>query len=374
MKSSPMKRLIPVLIYAMFFSCGDSATVKKESNEKQLQTASGKDSLVADSGFHDDSLWNHFPLIDTSNNEPRAPEIGKIGAQPGMMFSDPLYPYLVLDRFFPGNFRNEVSEFSDEKLRMMWWRCENCPREEVIYEYFNESVGWFPDSAWNTTMVEDLVKLQGEKEEYRLMVLNHFTDMYPERVGRFSGANVGLALFRKKANEWELRNFDAFIGQFGSFSSPFIPGIRRVGKEQWLLDCSYSNGGGGGAYTTVSTLFIPYKGGFLRVLEDSCWSLGNTEMGEWNTQIVILDSLMDGTSDLELLTEGIFFSDGDPALSEEETWALSLMPVELQKQMELYHKKGKHIRFSMKRRFHFNGKKYELVSINLDHSPGQKTE
>jgi len=361
-KSTKAMRLFLMLILIVLISCrGEQSSTVKNNDSVSPE-------LVDSLPLEEDSLAHGYQLPEPfAGEQPECKTISNPEAKWGMLVSDPFEPILALHALFPGNFRLEDNEYTDYRMELIWWNCPGCPKKKLSYEYLGDEEYDFPFSDNNTTLFTAQIVLGEEQFEKRLLVFNTYRDYYPEFVGRFSGGIMGMALFAKDSKGWKLTHFSSALGEFGSFSSAFVPGIIRVGKQNWLFDCTYSNGGAGGAYTPVVSFFVNKGKSFERVYMESFGVLSNTAYGEWYTRVEAVDSMASAYSDLQLITEGNFFGDGTDSFALNEPYLWAPIPDELKAvfSAKLPEKKG--ICFRMNRLLTYNGKYYEVKKTEVKH-------
>lgn len=348
----------------MFASCGGTEQKSKAEENKDSSALIVEDTTLVPAEevqTEKSYIWKKYPEWK-QGDELEVIALDKITLAAGTDFGDTLFPYLALHQLFPGKFSIEPSDYSDQEFPLVRWKCDNCKREDIIYEYLNENYGVFPDSNVNTTVVSDLIEMD---ENHQALVFNHYSQYSIDFSGRFLGPGTGIAIFKRVKGRWKLETFDPYVGCYGSFNNLFAPSLLRVGKEKWLFDFSYSNGGAGGMYTTVSSLYVPAGMEMRRVLRRDDLFMYNTEYGEWATEIQVPDSLGVGWSDLVLITtgtmNGVALSDG----SEEVKWLLGWICKEWKSVMEECIQSKKEIRFRSEIRMTYKGE-YKEVSTKME--------
>lgn len=355
-------RLFLMLSVFLLFSCRgeQSSTVNKSDS---IATESVDTNVLST-----DSVAASYQLPDSYLGEqPEYKTIPNPETKWGMRVSDPFEPILALHALFPGNFRLEDNEYTDYRMELIWWNCPGCPKKKLSYEYLGDESYDFPFSDNNTTLFTANVVLGEQEYEKRLLVFNTYRDFFPEFLGRFSGGIMGMAMFAKDSKGWKLTHFSSALGEFGSFSSAFVPGIIRVGKQNWLFDCTYSNGGAGGAYTPVVSFFVNKGKSFERVYSESFGVLSNTSYGEWYTRVEAVDSMANAYGDIQLVTEGNFFGDGTDSFAVNEPFLWAPIPDELKEVFSTPLEDKKGICFRMNRLLTYNGKYYEVKKTEIKH-------
>lgn len=339
-----MKKLLIPVLAIIFFSCANHDTGKKNHTTNSQEDPDGDDDASA----------------EELEGSPVAPEIGRNTLHPGKLVVNGTFEAdSVLKQIFPGIYNDT------EGPNGIWWTCAQCPRTEIVYHYFTEpeKMGWFPDSNFNTTATwaDDTLYL-GEKT-YRLLTFFHTNQPEIEFVSRFEGAPTGVALFKQEGNKYILENFDPMLGSYGSFKTPVAPGYHRVGKNIFLLNFNYGNGGPGARYTDVAELFLPLKGGFKKVLFERYLSCSNTDMGEWETKITAADTLNEsGPCDLIFTTTG--WANGasmDQEEGDDDMYYFRNLSPEIElKAIQAKNSKAKFY-FRLVRTYHYNGKEYTCM-------------
>jgi hypothetical protein len=363
-KSTKAMRLFLILILIVLFSCQGEQTSSEKKNDSIARENIDSNRLAIDSVSRGYQLPQAY-----SGEEPEYKAISNPDLKSGMIVPDPFEPILALHAILPGNFKLEDNEYTDSRMELIWWNCPNCPKKKITYEYIGDDAYDFPFDDINTTLFTASFDLGEKENEKRLLVFNTYHDFYPEFVGRFSGGIMGLAMFTRDAKGWKLTNFSSALGEFGSFSSAFVPGIVRVGKHNWLFDCTYSNGGAGGAYTPVVSFYINKGKSFERVYMDNFGMLNNTSHGEWYSRIEAVDSMVKGYSDLHLITEGCFLGDGTDSFGVNEAYLWAPIPDELKEIFSTVIEPKNGIYFRMKRLLTYNGNYYELKKTEVKHEP-----
>lgn len=310
--------------------------------------------------------------------EPHAFELNRKTLHPGKIkIKSPFVPDSALHTLFPGNYQLEPNYFGDDTFKIIWWLCQDCERIQYDYAYWNdpdpEYRSTFPDSSWNTTLLLGHENFNFGSTEYTVLLFFHTTMITPEFCGRFSGAPIGIALFKRNSDHYLLENFIAVAGEYGTYSRPDYPEILVAGNKKLLFDFSMRNGGAGSDYTGIKELFIPYKNTFKKVLREDFLECDNTARGTWSTTMRVLDSTQTTYSNLEMITTGIFhgaeFSiDGDYSYIYEDA------PEVFLKRAKSAIQDSSSFCFSLRRVYAFKHDEYRLIRSRLDDEPAEASK
>lgn len=346
-----MKSTLVLVLATILVSCSEQKT------DTPVTPGQTNDSLTTQATTNDTSI--------TPDDYPTAIEIGRKKLHPGRIeLNAPFVGDSALKVIFPGKYTE--TEGNDEIYHVVWWKCDACERIPLHYNYFiePESLGNFPDSGFNTSLVLGQQKLVLNNEDYELLFFFHTENFAPEFNGRFMGAPTGAALFKKKNNRYIMENFSAVLGCYGSFSTPILPDVFRVNQNMVLIDFTYSNGGAGSEYTAVKEIFLPENGGFKKVFFDRFLYCSNTCMGEWSSEMEATDSLTtNGLSDLVIKTEG--YADGG-CMEDYQLHYFDTSTDELKAKVKLAMEKKEKFNFIVTRTFHYNGKEYVRTDSKTD--------
>lgn len=311
-------------------------------------------------------------VVDEVYIEPEAFELNRKTLHPGKIkIKSPFIPDSALHALFPGNYRLEPNEYGEDTFKVIWWLCKDCERIQYDYAFWNnpdpEYRSTFPDSSWNTTLLLGYENFIFGSTEYNVLLFFHTTLIAPEFCGRFSGAPIGIGLFRRISDDYLLENFIAIAGEYGTYSRPDYPDVLVAGNKKLLFDFSMRNGGAGSDYTGVKELFIPYKNSFKKVLREDFLECDNTARGTWSTCMRVLDSTQTNYSNLEMITTGVFHG-AEFSIDGDYDWIYEDAPEVFLRRAKRAIQDSISFSFYLSRIYAFKDNAYRLIQSHLEDS------
>lgn len=306
--------------------------------------------------------------VNGPSERPTAKELNRTSLDPGkLVIREPFRADSVLHQLFPGNYQRMATLDEKDSLDVIWWLCRDCELTPYVYAFWTDPDEhyYFPDSAWNTTLLLQEKHVTIGRDAYVALSFFHTQETVPEFCGRFSGAPTGMALFVHQGSTYTLTNFAAVLNSYGSFGRPIYPEILRAGDDTFIVDMTTYNGGAGGAYTEVKEVYIPSGRGFNRVLRETFLSCVNTHEGEWRTSVHLSDTLAaTGYSDLQLITTGDFYGSGFYGDTLDD-WLFADAPDAFKSKAYQAIEDSTCFSFELFRTYHFKRNAYFLVSSTM---------
>jgi hypothetical protein len=190
---------------------------------------------------------------------------------------------------------------------------------------------------------------------------------FNNRVGRFSPAFLGIALFEQKketknnipsishSDIWEFQFYNPAIGAYGSYSTAPKPKIYQIGKNKLGVIVTDANGGAGGPF--YGDLFIhslDKKSSLL--FSEHFFNRKYGEKSSWYTTINFENTGNQEFADLVLTTEGHFLKESFTEIDED------INQVNFPKTLQKKIKTEDNFDFKVKRTYRYQKGKYQLIN------------
>lgn len=267
-----------------------------------------------------------------------------------------LHPDSLLKQFYPGAFYR-YNIYETDTLSVVLWYCNDATPELLMINEYNEDTLVFIDSLlYDTRLLMYQEFVHSDKKHYAWVAFNT-TEAQADFMltGRFCSGILSLALIRQDEKGWSVVDFDKAIGFYGMFCMSPIPEVVEYRKGVHGLKLVDFNGGAGGPYFGSLTLFDQVDGKITELLTVPLSHLSETLKCNWETKIMLADSLI--KNEIMLITEGEI--DRDEFM--EVCGELDLLPKEM---VDAFAKK-KAFSFSIQRIYKLVNNTYKLSSTHF---------
>lgn len=205
-----------------------------------------------------------------------------------LLMPDPFDGMKALRALFPGKYY----DLSEGKYvnRFISWTCKSCATGS--YNDVNEDGGQvFPyEEGVATRLLAVLDFKDSAGGAYKLLAFQHSAyDADGMQTSRFTGGLLGLAKFTKTPRGWLLRAYTPAIGAYGAFSSCPVPGLLKIGADQYAVLLKHSNGPGGGPFDDSYFIVAGTGGAYREVL--AAWQVTRKQPEEgcsvWESTVAV---------------------------------------------------------------------------------------
>lgn len=330
---------------------------------KKQNTSSLKDSVPKNSyelEHYEDSL--HHVNSGEINSVIKSPKEIAINlfSKRKIRTADPFQSIDAFAKLYPGDTIHEA--WHEASSALITWKCSKCTKKEFAGLFEGDTVA-FPCSYGNDTRLLNTHEYNNSNGSQYKVVSTTTSEFSADhlRTGRFNCGILGLSLFQKKTNQWELISFNPALGCYGMFQT--VEHTELVNqKNNFLVYVSNRTGGPGGPYWGDIVLAGIYNNEFreLGVVNSTSREGAYEGDGTWKTELKIIQT---GSgflpAKIQLITSGEY--EYDKFIINDD---ISNLPESLRKTAKPKDK----CRFVILRNYIFKNGTYQLESETLDRS------
>lgn len=269
-------------------------------------------------------------------------------------------PFQAIDAFaklYPGDTVHEA--WHEASSALITWKCSKCTPKQFAGLFEGDTVA-FPCNYGNDTRLLNTHQFDANGTQYK--VLSTTTSEFSAdhlRTGRFNCGILGLSLFQRKNNQWELISFNPALGCYGMFQTVEHTEIASL-KNNFLVYVNNRTGGPGGPYWGDIVITGIYNNEFkeLGLVSNTSREGAYEGGGNWKSELKITQTgagLLPLT--IQLITSGEY--DYDKFIINDD---ISNLPESLRKTA----RPKDHCTFVIIRTYTFKNGSYQLEAETLD--------
>jgi len=257
----------------------------------------------------------------------------------------------ALIHLFPGN--SVKLETSTTSIQVVNWRCSNCkPRHFEGMSSPEDEI--FPAHEGMITRFRDKLEFEQNGKSYTLLTLTSgYYTPNQALMGRMSCSFLGLALFEKSGNGWDLKTFNPAIVCLGNFFNTPSPTLQKIGKNN-AFAFDYYIGGKDTPKTCDRLLVGLIKGEFQPLYQQDFFKRQDGELSNWDAKIIVQND-SNQFANLEVVTTGKI------SKVDLDEWDIEYLPKSLQDKLQI----RDDFRFELHQYLQFEKKKYQIKSDTL---------